>query len=93
MLKTDALIAATAIRAGAEFLTLNRADFEPFAAHGLRRTEPVGLSARRRSRRRKAVPDCASLHPGYGFLRSLRLMSFRFEDAPLQTINCHARIG
>lgn len=35
-LKTDALIAACAIHAGAEFLTLNHADFEPFRAHGLR---------------------------------------------------------
>ncbi|HEX7381521.1 MAG TPA: PIN domain-containing protein [Nevskiaceae bacterium] len=35
-LKTDALIAAAAIRAGAEFVTVNVADFEPFAAHGLR---------------------------------------------------------
>ncbi len=35
-LKTDALIAACAINAGAEFLTLNQADFEPFCAHGLR---------------------------------------------------------
>lgn len=35
-LKTDALIAACAINAGAEFLTLNQVDFEPFCAHGLR---------------------------------------------------------
>ena len=33
--KTDALIAATAIRAGTDF-TLNVADFQPFARHGLR---------------------------------------------------------
>ena len=36
MLKTDALIAASAIRANADFLTVNVADFEPFASHGLR---------------------------------------------------------
>lgn len=35
-LKTDALIAAMAIRAGAEFVTLNGADFAPFVARGLR---------------------------------------------------------
>lgn len=35
-LKTDALIAATAIRAKAEFVTLTRAGFEPFVSHGLR---------------------------------------------------------
>ncbi|HZX70845.1 MAG TPA: type II toxin-antitoxin system VapC family toxin [Rhodanobacter sp.] len=35
-LKTDALIAATAIRAGADFVTANVADFKPFAEHGLR---------------------------------------------------------
>jgi len=35
-LKTDALIAATAIRAKADFVTLNVADFKPFVAHGLR---------------------------------------------------------
>lgn len=35
-LKTDALIAACAIRAGAEFLTLNVEAFEPFVGHGLR---------------------------------------------------------
>lgn len=35
-LKTDALIAAVAIRAGAEFATLNAVDFEPFSGHGLR---------------------------------------------------------
>lgn len=35
-LKTDALIAATAIRANADFVTLNVADFKPFVAHGLR---------------------------------------------------------
>jgi predicted nucleic acid-binding protein len=34
-LKTDALIAAMAIRAGTEFVTLNVHDFEPFIAHGL----------------------------------------------------------
>lgn len=41
-LKTDALIAATAIRAKADFVTLNVADFEPFVAHGLRLL-PVSL--------------------------------------------------
>ncbi len=35
-LKTDALIAAMAIRADAEFVTLNEQDFLPFAHHGLR---------------------------------------------------------
>lgn len=35
-LKTDALVAAIAIRANAQFVTLNAADFEPFAAQGLR---------------------------------------------------------
>jgi predicted nucleic acid-binding protein len=35
-LKTDALIAAIAIRADAELVTLNRQDFLPFAGHGLR---------------------------------------------------------
>lgn len=35
-LKTDALIAASAIRAGAEFCTVNQQDFEPFVGHGLR---------------------------------------------------------
>lgn len=35
-LRTDALIAAVAIRAKAEFVTLNVADFEPFVAQGLR---------------------------------------------------------
>lgn len=33
--KTDALIAAVAIRARAEFITLNTADFEPFREWGL----------------------------------------------------------
>jgi len=33
--KTDALIAAVAIRAQAEFITLNTADFEPFREWGL----------------------------------------------------------
>ncbi|TVS13608.1 MAG: type II toxin-antitoxin system VapC family toxin [Wenzhouxiangella sp.] len=33
--KTDAVIAAVAIRAGAHFVTLNRADFEPFVELGL----------------------------------------------------------
>jgi predicted nucleic acid-binding protein len=36
MLKTDALIAAAAIRAGADFVTVNVAGFQPFVAHGLR---------------------------------------------------------
>ena len=35
-LKTDAHIAAMAIRAKAEFVTLNGADFEPFVSQGLR---------------------------------------------------------
>jgi len=35
-LKTDALIAAIAIRADAEFVTLNHQDFLPFIDHGLR---------------------------------------------------------
>lgn len=35
-LKTDALIAALAIRAEADFVTINMADFEPFIPHGLR---------------------------------------------------------
>ncbi len=35
-LKTDALIAANAIRAGADFVTVNVADFKPFVEHGLR---------------------------------------------------------
>jgi predicted nucleic acid-binding protein len=35
-LKTDALIAAVALRAGADFATLNQADFAPFVAQGLR---------------------------------------------------------
>lgn len=35
-LKTDALIAAAAIRTNAEFVTVNVADFEPFVEHGLR---------------------------------------------------------
>jgi predicted nucleic acid-binding protein len=35
-LKTDALIAAMAIRADAEFVTLNGQDFLPFTDHGLR---------------------------------------------------------
>jgi len=34
-LETDALIAATAIRAKAQFVTLNTADFEPFVTQGL----------------------------------------------------------
>jgi predicted nucleic acid-binding protein len=34
-LKTDALIAATAIRAGADFVTVNVADFKPFVERGL----------------------------------------------------------
>ena len=36
--KTDALIAAAAIRAGADFVTVNVADFKPFVEHGLRLT-------------------------------------------------------
>jgi predicted nucleic acid-binding protein len=35
-LKTDALIAAVAIRARAEFVTVNRVDYEPFVVQGLR---------------------------------------------------------
>ena len=35
-LKTDALIAAAAIRADAELVTLNHQDFLPFTGHGLR---------------------------------------------------------
>ncbi|TAN05804.1 MAG: PIN domain-containing protein [Rhodanobacteraceae bacterium] len=35
-LRTDALIAAAAIRAGADFVTLNVTDFQPFVVHGLR---------------------------------------------------------
>ncbi len=35
-LKTDALIAALAIRAEADFVTINVTDFEPFIPHGLR---------------------------------------------------------
>lgn len=35
-LKTDALIAAAAIRARADFVTANAADFKPFVKHGLR---------------------------------------------------------
>jgi predicted nucleic acid-binding protein len=38
-LKTDACIAACAINADAEFLTLNAEDFRPFVAHGLRLLE------------------------------------------------------
>lgn len=34
-LQTDALIAATAIRTSAHFVTLNTADFEPFVTQGL----------------------------------------------------------
>lgn len=34
--KTDTLIAACAINVGAEFVTLNPADFEPCCGHGLR---------------------------------------------------------
>lgn len=34
--RTDTLIAACAIRAAAEFLTANMADFEPLTAYGLR---------------------------------------------------------
>ena len=40
-LKTDALIAATAMRAGAEFATLNTADFDPFVGYGLRLVAPA----------------------------------------------------
>ncbi|MDN5936422.1 MAG: hypothetical protein L0H75_09650 [Nitrosospira sp.] len=35
-LKTDALIAACAIRVNADFVTVNVADFEPLTAQGLR---------------------------------------------------------
>lgn len=35
-LKTDALIAASAIGAGADFVTVNVVDFQPFVEHGLR---------------------------------------------------------
>ena len=35
-LKTDALVAATAIHADADLVTLNVADFELFVGHGLR---------------------------------------------------------
>jgi predicted nucleic acid-binding protein len=35
-LKTDALIAAVAIRARAEFVTVNRVDYEPFVVQELR---------------------------------------------------------
>lgn len=38
-LKTDAMIAAVAIRAGADLVTLNVDDFQPFVAHGLRIVE------------------------------------------------------
>ncbi|MDB5986282.1 MAG: hypothetical protein JWR16_1335 [Nevskia sp.] len=38
-LKTDACLAACAIRADADFLTLNVDDFRPFSAHGLRLLE------------------------------------------------------
>ncbi len=46
-LKTDALIAACAIRAGAELLTLNQDDFRPFTGMNLKLApingnEPVG---------------------------------------------------
>lgn len=34
-LKTDALIAAVAIREDADFVTVNVTDFEPFVTHGL----------------------------------------------------------
>ncbi|MBS0456036.1 MAG: type II toxin-antitoxin system VapC family toxin [Proteobacteria bacterium] len=34
--RTDTLIAACAIRAGAEFVTANAVDFRPLTAHGLR---------------------------------------------------------
>jgi predicted nucleic acid-binding protein len=42
-LKTDALIAATAIHAGAELVTLNEADFLPFTEQGLHLCD-AGLS-------------------------------------------------
>ena len=35
-LKTDALIAAAAIRADARFVTVNKIDFDPFVGQGLR---------------------------------------------------------
>lgn len=35
-LKTDALIAAAAVRADARFVTANRSDFEPFVGFGLK---------------------------------------------------------
>lgn len=35
-LRTDSLIAATAIIEGAEFASFNASDFEPFISHGLR---------------------------------------------------------
>jgi predicted nucleic acid-binding protein len=35
-LRTDSLIAATAILAGAELATFNAVDFRPFVAHGLK---------------------------------------------------------
>lgn len=41
-LKTDALIAAAAIRVDALFVTLNIADFEPFVARGLRLMSAIG---------------------------------------------------
>lgn len=37
-LKTDALVAAAAIRAGANFVTVNVEDFKPFVEHGLQLT-------------------------------------------------------
>jgi predicted nucleic acid-binding protein len=40
--KTDALIAACAIRAGASLLTLNQGDFLPFQAMGLRLASIAG---------------------------------------------------
>jgi predicted nucleic acid-binding protein len=51
-LKTDALIAAMAIRAKADCVTLNSADFEPFVSRGLRLfhlpASTHGLAHRRR---------------------------------------------
>lgn len=38
--RTDTLIAACAMRAKAEFITANTADFEPLIAHGLRLVAP-----------------------------------------------------
>ena len=38
-LRTDSLIAATAILSNAELASFNSADFEPFTAHGLRLLE------------------------------------------------------